>query len=123
MKTFKKKISEPEPECKNGKCLDLNKDKCRKAKEIFDGKTGTGKAERIGLEKGDDGKHTCYPGETTCAPGLGVVMGSGSKSWVRVGIRYHFPGMGRDQVPKKVGFSHWFVSFWLPDYITIDGFG
>ena len=47
------------------------------------------------------------------------VMGSGSKSRVQVGFGYHFPGSGQVRVPKC-----WvFLGFWLPDYITIDGFG
>ena len=41
-----------------------------------------------------------------------VVMGSGSKSRVRVGFVY-----------QNVRFSSGFVGFWHPNYITIDGFG
>ena len=48
---------------------------------------------------------------------LCLVMGSGSKSRVQV----PFPGFRSGT--KKVGLSLGFGFFWLPDDITIDGFG
>ena len=48
-----------------------------------------------------------------------LVMGSGSKSQIRV----PFAGFGSVSGTKNVGFSSGFGGFWLPDYITTDGFG
>ena len=67
-----------------------------------------GNSNILGLKMGENHLRLCrYVIKHYC-----VMMGSGTISQVRVWVP-----------KKKIGFSSGFGRFWLPDYITTDGFG